>query len=749
MPAYKIYKGSAMSNEQLISSKDQYEETHISSGCCSQKMALQPISTAIKTDQGMQTDIRIMQMDCPIEERMIRKKLAGLEGVVSLEFKLLTRVLTVVHTDDGLNPILNAIKSLGFEPEVNFADKPSEERSVKNYYLKLSVAAVIAFGSEMAGWLGDYSWLSMVLSALAIALCGISTYKKGWISILNKDLNINALMSIAVTGAFIISEWPEAAMVMVLFSLAEMIEQNSLQKAGNAIKGLLELSPALTTVQQEDGCWLDVDTKTVLAGAIVRVKPGERISLDGEIIEGSSHVDQAPITGESAVVDKTVGDSVFAGTINGTGSFTFKVSAAAANTTLAAIIRVVEQAQSDKAPIQRFIDKFARVYTPIVFSVAVAIAIVMPLFFGGLWLDWAYKALVLLVIACPCALVISTPVTVVSGLTAAARKGVLVKGGVHLEQGRHIQYLALDKTGTITQGKPELSDYIALDSQNTDSGDFKQIALSLTQMSDHPVSNAISSGLLEQGAKGVVVENFEALLGRGIQGDINQQRYYLANVRMAKSLDLLSDEQLKLVSDLEKQAKTLNLLMTQKTVLAIFAVADKVKPNSQKAIEQLHTLNVKTLMLSGDNQHAAKVIGEQVGIGSVAAELLPEDKLKRIEKLQENALVAMVGDGINDAPALARSDLGFAMGALGTDTAIETADVALMDDDLTKIADFIRLSKKVHQILVQNISFAIAIKAIFLVITLAGMGDMWMAVFADVGASLLVVANGLRLLNRH
>lgn len=737
-----------MRNEQLISSKDQHEEAHTSSGCCSHKVELKPIATAIKTDQGTQTDIRIMQMDCPTEERMIRKKLAGVEGVVSLEFKLLNRVLTVVHADDALDPILKAIKSLGFEPEVNFGDKPSEEKPAKYHYLKLSVAAGIAFGSEMAGWLGDYSWLSMVLSAFAIALCGISTYKKGWISILNKDLNINALMSIAVTGAFIIGEWPEAAMVMVLFSLAEMIEQNSLQKAGNAIKGLLELSPALTTVQQEDGSWLDIDTKAVTAGAVVRVKPGERISLDGVIIEGSSHVDQAPITGESAVVDKTVGDSVFAGTINGTGSFIFKVSAAAANTTLAAIIRVVEQAQSDKAPIQRFIDKFARVYTPIVFSVAVAIAIVMPLFFGGLWLDWAYKALVLLVIACPCALVISTPVTVVSGLTAAARKGILVKGGVHLEQGRHIQYLALDKTGTITQGKPELSDYIALDSQNAESDDYKKIALSLTQMSDHPVSNAISRGLLEQDVKGLAVENFEALLGRGIQGEINQQCYYLANVRMAKSLDLLNDGQLKLLSDLEKQAKTLNLLMTKESVLAIFAVADKVKPNSQKAIEQLHALNVKTLMLSGDNQHAAKVIGEQVGIGSVAAELLPEDKLKRIEALQENALVAMVGDGINDAPALARSDLGFAMGALGTDTAIETADVALMDDDLTKIADFIRLSKKVHQILVQNISFAIAIKAVFLTITLMGMGDMWMAVFADVGASLLVVANGLRLLNK-
>jgi Cd2+/Zn2+-exporting ATPase len=737
-----------MSNNQKLAPCDQQSEENTKSGCCSHKVDLQPMQSAIKTAQGTQTDIRIMQMDCPTEERMIRKRLGNMQGVVSLEFKLLDRVLTVVHSDDALLPILAAIKSLGFEPELSFSDKPVQASPAKGHYVKLSVAAVIAFGSEVIGWLGDYSWLSIIFAAFAIALCGIGTYKKGWVSILNKDLNINALMSIAVTGAFLIGQWPEAAMVMVLFSLAEMIEQHSLQKAGNAIKGLLELSPAMTTVKQQDDSWLEVATKDVVVGAIVRVKPGERISLDGEVIEGSSHVDQAPITGESAVVEKVVSDIVFAGTINGTGSFVFKVSAAAENTTLAAIIRVVEQAQNDKAPIQRFIDKFASVYTPIVFAIAVAIAVIMPLFFGGDWQAWIYKALVLLVIACPCALVISTPVTVVSGLTAAARKGILVKGGVHLEQGRHIEYLALDKTGTITQGKPELSDYIEIESCNT--VNFKQIALSLAQMSDHPVSNAISKGLSEQGGLELItVDNFSALLGRGIQGDINQQRYYFANARMAKELELLNKEQIDLVSELEKQAKTLNLLMTDKSLLAIFAVSDKVKPNSAQAIKQLHKLNVKTVMLSGDNQHAANVIGKEVGIGSVAAELLPEDKLKRIKTLQENAVVAMVGDGINDAPALARADLGFAMGALGTDTAIETADVALMDDDLTKIATFISLSKQVHQILVQNISFAIAIKVVFLGITLAGFGDMWMAVFADVGASLLVVANGLRLLNNN
>ncbi|MEH6442964.1 MAG: heavy metal translocating P-type ATPase [Oceanospirillaceae bacterium] len=757
-----------MSIDEMINNNAVPKLASKTGSCCGNghvELGSQAKQKSQPTKSGITTDIRIMQMCCPSEERIIRSKLADNEGIYSLEFKLLNKILTVVHHEAALPSILSAITTLGYEPEVEFAEKVTPLKHSQSKYLWLIIAAVLALGSEMVGWLGDYSWLSIALSIVAVALCGIETYKKGWVSLINYDLNMNALMSIAITGAFLLGEWPEAAMVMVLFSLAEMIEQNSLQKASNAIRGLLELSPALTTVLQTDGSWSEVDTKSIIKGAVVRVKPGERISLDGVITQGSSSVDQAPITGESIVVDKVEGDTVYAGTINGTGSFEFKVTAITTDTTLASIIKVVEQAQSNKAPIQRFIDKFARIYTPIVFLIAVGVAVIMPLFFAGDWQAWIYKALVLLVIACPCALVISTPVTVVSGLTAAARRGILVKGGVHLEQGRHIQWLALDKTGTITQGKPAFCDYLLLNNVSDNELYPKQLAMSLTSRSDHPVSTAITKGLqvelAAQNMQVLEVDDFQAMLGSGIQGTIAGQQLYFGTVRLAGKLNLLTDSDEALFAEYEKQGKTLNLLMTNSQILALFAVADTVKKESEQAIQALHKLNVKTIMLSGDNKHTANVIAKQVGIDRAEGELFPEDKLKIVEQLQRGnggssdsrlkpaaqCIVAMVGDGINDAPALAKSNLGFAMGALGADTAIETADVALMDDDLRKIPEFIMLSKKVHTILLQNISFAIAVKVLFLGITLAGFGDMWMAVFADVGASVLVVANGIRLLN--
>ncbi len=719
--------------------------------CCGGHQIQQPsVESTVSSLPGTRIDIKIMQMDCPTEERLIRAKLDKLPGVIALEFKLLNRVLTVVHKDANLEQIIKAIESLGYSPQLNFSADSASDKGAKKNYIWLINAALIAFASEAVGWIaGLPDWLSMLLAFSAVLCCGINTYKKGWLSIIHFELNINALMSIAVTGAFVIGQWPEAAMVMVLFSLAEVIEQNSLHKAGSAIKGLLELTPAVSTVFQADGSWQQIATNQVKAGAIVKVKPGERISLDGVISNGSANIDQAPITGESIVVDKSVGDSVYAGTINGTTAFEFSVTAVEKDTTLAAIIRVVEQAQSDKAPIQRFIDKFASVYTPVVFAIAVCVAVIPPMLLSGDWQQWIYKALVLLVIACPCALVISTPVTIVSGLTAAARRGILIKGGVHLEQGRHIQWLALDKTGTITQGKPVLTDYLAMPSTSSSGQaieDYIPLALSLASQSDHPVSNAVSQYFLDKNVQGLPVQNFTALLGLGIEGEIENVKYYLGNTRLGEQLGLLTDEHKVLLAQYEQQGKTLNLLMSDNQVLALFAVADKVKEHSAQAIKELHQLHVKTVMLSGDNQHTAKVIAEQVGIDQAIGELLPEQKLQKIESLQQNTVVAMVGDGINDAPAIARADLGFAMGVLGADTAIETADIALMDDDLRKIPEFIRLSSKVHRILVQNICFAIGVKVLFLTITIAGFGDMWMAVFADVGASLLVVANGLRLL---
>ncbi|HZX51149.1 MAG TPA: heavy metal translocating P-type ATPase, partial [Pseudomonas sp.] len=542
-------------------------------------------------------------------------------------------------------------------------------------------------------------------------------------------------------------QWPEAAMVMFLFSVAELIEAKSLDRARNAIRGLMDLTPERATVQQVDGTWLEVDVKTIAVGALVRVRPGERIGLDGEVTAGNSTINQAPITGESLPVEKTIGDPVFAGTINEAGSLEYRVLAAAANTTLARIIHAVEEAQGSRAPTQRFVDQFAKVYTPVVFLFALAIAIVPPLFMAELWYDWIYRALVLLVVACPCALVISTPVTIVSGLAAAARKGILIKGGVYLETGGKLGFLALDKTGTITHGKPVQTDYMPLVEQ--DSELYRTHAASLASRSDHPVSQAIAKHATENGLTFATVEGFEALPGRGVRGTIEGMDFHLGNHRLVEELGLCSPELETTLERLERQGKTVVVLCNPQRAIALFAVADTVKDSSRQAIEELHALGVKTTMLTGDNPHTADAIAQQVGIDEARGNLLPVDKLQAIEALQARGyVVGMVGDGINDAPALAKSEIGFAMAAAGTDTAIETADVALMDDDLRKIPAFIRLSQQTAVILKQNIVLALGIKALFLAITLTGQATMWMAVFADMGVSLLVVFNGLRLLKK-
>ncbi|WP_438390207.1 heavy metal translocating P-type ATPase [Caballeronia sp. DA-9] len=712
-------------------------------------MAPASVSGSQQTGRNVRTPIRIMQMDCPTEETLIRKKLGAMKSVKSLEFNLMQRVLTVEHTPGSLDAVLDAIRSLGFTPDLpGPAGKPDAAavESEKAWW-PLALAGAAAVASEAASWSGASAWLCAILAIAAVLACGMSTYKKGWVALSNGNLNINALMSIAVTGALVLRQWPEAAMVMVLFTVAELIEVRSLDRARHAIRGLMQLTPAKATVRQADGTWADVNAKTVQIGAVVRIKPGERIGLDGILTSGRSAVNQAPITGESLPVDKTVGDPVFAGTINESGSLEFTVTTVAGNTALARIIHAVEQAQGAKAPTQRFVDRFARVYTPAVFAIALAAALVPPLFLDASWSEWIYKALVLLVIACPCALVISTPVTIVSGLAAAARKGILIKGGAYLEEGRKLAWLALDKTGTITHGKPVQTDYEEL--SGLGHARNRRIAAGLAARSDHPVSQSIARAAENDRVKLFPVDEFEAIPGRGVRGVVEGRSYSLGNHRLAEEAGLCSPSIKQRIDALEREGKTVVTLSDDREVLALYAVADTVKETSREAIGQLHGLGIRTAMLTGDNAHTAGTIARKVGIDEVLGNQLPEDKFKAIEDLGANgAVVGMAGDGINDAPALARANIGFAMGAMGTGTAIETADVALMDDDLRKIPAFVRLSKATHVILVQNIALALGIKAIFLTLTLGGMGTMWMAVFADVGASLLVVGNGLRLLRK-
>ncbi|HYG44459.1 MAG TPA: heavy metal translocating P-type ATPase [Bordetella sp.] len=697
--------------------------------------------------------LRIGQMDCPTEETLIRKKLGNLAGVHDMHFNLMQRVLTVVHAEGALDRVVAAIRTLDMTPEILAQEDDAGAMPAaaprRGRYL-LAAAGILAVLAEAAHFAALPTAVAAVLALASILACGLGTYRKGWIALRNGNLNINALMSIAVTGAVLIGQWPEAAMVMFLFNVAELIEARALDRARHAVRDLLDLAPQVATARQADGSWAEVPVAQLRHGDWVRVRPGERIAADGTVAEGSSAVDQSAITGESLPVDKSVGDTVYAGTVNSNRAFDYRVTAAAGETTLARIIHAVEQAQGARAPTQRFIDRFSRIYTPTVVALAVLLAVAPPLLWGQPWLDAIYRALALLIIACPCALVISTPVSVVSGLTAAARRGILIKGGVYLEEGRKLAWLALDKTGTLTHGKPVCTDLQTL--ADPPGQPAILLAASLAARSDHPVSRAVAQApaAMECAAAWLDVQDFSALPGRGVRGRIGESTLHLGNLRLMRELGVATPDLQARMQAYEQQGKTAIALTDGTRALAVAAVADTLKPGSAEAIHALHQLGVRTLMLTGDNARTAQAVAGQAGIDEAHGDLLPEDKLRAVEaKLGGAGKVGMVGDGINDAPALARADIGFAMGAAGTGTAIETADVALMDDDLRKIGQFVRLSRATHRILMQNIALALGIKAVFLVLAATGHASLWMAVFADVGASLLVVANGLRLLRAH
>ncbi|MEH0168551.1 heavy metal translocating P-type ATPase [Roseateles sp. MS17] len=687
-------------------------------------------------------------MDCPTEEGQIRRALERFSEVRGLRFDLPARALNIDAPQTTWEPVIAAINGIGFKAEMLSAPPPMQDtaKAQRAELTRLIGALLVAVAAELVDFLAPdtLAWqvAGMAIAAGAIALSGLAVFRKGMSSLVRGELNINALMSVAVAGAFVIGQWPEAAMVMALYSLAELIEARSVERARNAITGLLALSPPRVEVQQADGTWASVDAKAVAIGATARVKPGERFALDGRVTVGQGAVDQSPVTGESIPVDKAPGDDVFAGTINQSGSLEFEVTKRASDTVLARIIHAVEEAQGQRAPTQRFVDRFAAIYTPAVFVLALAVAVGTPFLMGWPWLTAIYKALVLLVIACPCALVISTPVTVVSGLAAAARRGILIKGGVYLEEARKLKVMALDKTGTLTEGKPRLVEHAAL-SQQLSEEEVMLIAKSLASRSDHPVSKAVAMGL---GGEVLPVEDFGADMGRGVHGTVNGRQYILGNHRWVHEQGLCSVELETRLEGHEAQGRTLSLLADQERVLGLFAVADTVKETSRQVVAELKALGIRSVMLTGDNPSTAKAIASLVGIDDLQANLLPEDKLKVISELGRVQQTGMVGDGVNDSPSLAAAAVGFSMGGAGTDTAKEAADVLIMNDDLSKVPETIRLSQRTYAILLQNIILALGIKAVFFVLAIFGSATMWMAVFADMGASLLVVFNGLRLL---
>ena len=693
------------------------------------------------------TVYRVEELDCATEENDLRGVLTPLDGVRSLEFNLVARQVRVGHDMADPAPIEAAIRALGMRPLlVEATPGAADDRGLsKRTLVMTAIAGVLAVGSEAVVIAGaqERSVLVAVMAAAAIALGGRETLRKGFQALRSRRLTMNLLMSVAVVGAVAIGQWPEAAVVIWLFGVAELIEALSLERARNAIRSLVALAPETAHMRAADGTWVETPAGDVPTGATLLVRPGERIALDGTVSSGTSSVNQSPITGESIPVTKEPGSTVFAGTINERGTLEITVTAAKGEGTLDRIARSIQEAQSEKAPAQRFVDRFASIYTPLVFILAIGVAVGPPLLGNGRWHEWLYKSLVLLVLACPCALVISTPVTVVSGLGGAARRGILIKGGVHLEQARRIRTIALDKTGTLTHGKPALTD---LESTGTlDRDTILRIAASLDSRSEHPVAHAIVSahtGPLD------TVEDFEAIPGRGVQGTIGGVHYLLGNHRLTEETGICEPAVESILRRLEDEAKTAVVLMTVDGPLGILAVADTIRPESHRAVADLKALGVKTVMLTGDNQRTATAVARQVGIDDARGDLLPEDKLNIVAELATTGPVAMIGDGVNDAPALARATLGIAMGAAGTDTAIETADVALMDDDPRKIAETIRISQHTSHVLWQNITIAVGVKAVFFALTLAGTASLWIAVLADMGASLVVITNGLRLLRR-
>ncbi len=690
---------------------------------------------------------RVEELDCPTEENELRNVLAPLAGVHGLEFDLVARHVRVRHELESTDPIAAAIRAAGMRPKQLIAtDAAMNSRSLTTQTIVTTVAAgVLAIGSELIVIAGvkERSVPVAVMALAAIALGGRDTLRKGFQALITRRLTMALLMTIAVVGALAIGQWPEAAVVVWLFGLAELIEALSLERARNAIRSLVALAPETALVRGDGGRWLSTPTGDVPLNGIVLVKPGERVPLDGTVTGGASTVNQAPITGESIPVTKKTGDAVFAGTINERGTLEVTVTAEKGEGTLDRIARSIQAAQAEKAPAQRFVDRFAAIYTPLVFVAAIALAVIPPLVGTGTWRDWFYKALVLLVLACPCALVISTPVTVVSGLGGAARRGILIKGGIHLEQARRLTVVAVDKTGTLTHGKPVLTDLVPLHHMTHD--ETLRIAASLDTLSEHPVAHAIVTAWTGQLDP---VDNFQAIPGRGVSGTVDAVAYLLGNHRLVEDTGICTPQLETILQRFENDAKTAVVLMTPQRALAVLAVADTVRPQSVQAVNDLHELGVRVVMLTGDNQRTATAVARMVGIDEAFGELLPDDKLRVVTELSRSGHVGMIGDGVNDAPALAKAALGIAMGAAGTDTAIETADIALMDDDPRKIAETIRISRHTSHVLWQNIAVALSVKVVFFALTIAGSASLWVAVVADMGASLVVIANGLRLLRR-
>lgn len=702
-----------------------------------------------------QTTLRVAGMDCPDEIAAIERALKPLAGVGEVKVNLMAGTATIAH-ESSVTPaqLIKAIGTAGLKASAD-ADGEEDEHAhgaSRARLISVTVSGVFTGVSLLLQWQNLFAPYGKVAAAvIAMLASGWLILPKAIRAVRQLSLDMNVLMSVAVIGAAAIGQWTEAAAVVFLFALSELLEGFSVGRARRAIQSLLELTPD-TALVKRGGQIQEVRVEEVKIDETLVIKSGARVPLDGVVASGESAINQAPITGESMPVEKKPGDTVFAGTINGEGSLEVKVARAFTDTTLAKIIRLVGEAQGQKAPSQRFVDRFARIYTPTVFVVAVLVLLSGPLLLHGAWLEWTYRALVLLVIACPCALVISTPVSIVSGLTAMARRGVLIKGGVFLEEIGRLKALAVDKTGTITEGKPRVQQVIPWNGKSA--AEILRVAAAIDTHSEHPLAQAVVKYAEEKQIQFPRGENYQSKTGRGAEARIDGHLYFVGNHRYAHESAVCSDALEKQLGEIEAQALSVVIVGhkphadCQGEVLGILAVGDTIRPNAIEAIKALHAAGVeKVVMLSGDNQRTVDAIAKQAGIDEAIGDLLPDQKIARVrELLAQHKHVGMIGDGVNDAPAMAAASLGIAMGGAGTDTAIETADIALLQDDLSKVAEAIQLGRRTVRIIQTNIAFALGVKAVFLVLALLGHASLWLAILADTGATLVVIANALRLL---
>lgn len=653
----------------------------------------------------------------------------------------------------GTTTIEELEKAGAFE---NLKVREDKEKSVKREpfwkqkeNIKVYISAVLLVISWFLGkQYGEEHIFATIGYAAAILIGGYSLFIKGFKNLVRLNFDMNTLMTVAILGAAAIGEWGEGATVVILFAISEALERYSMDKARQSIESLMDIAPKEALIRRGNEEMM-VPVDDIQVGDIMIVKPGQKLAMDGIVIKGTSTLNQAAITGESVPVTKTVGDEVFAGTLNEEGLLEVKVTKRVEDTTLSKIIHLVEEAQAERAPSQAFVDRFAKYYTPAIIIFALLLAVIPPLFMGADWSEWIYRGLAVLVVGCPCALVISTPVSIVTAIGNAAKNGVLIKGGIYLEEAGNLKVIAFDKTGTLTKGIPSVTDVVTY---NGNENELMTITAAIEKGSQHPLASAIIRKPEEDGLNfnDVSVEEFQSITGKGVKAKVNNAMYYVGSPGLFEELlpNGIQSEIKEQITTLQIQGKTVMVLGTEKEILALIAVADEIRESSKEVIRKLHQVGIeKTVMLTGDNQRTAEAIGKQVGVSDIKADLLPEDKLNFIKELRDKyRSVAMVGDGVNDAPALAASTVGVAMGGAGTDTALETADIVLMSDDLSKLPYTIKLSRKALAIIKQNITFSLGIKALSLLLIVPGWLTLWLAIFADMGATLIVTLNSMRLL---